>query len=97
MKAIVITGIMAVLLVAAVPAFAMDWGKMAPSETQDVDTTGTPFEATPSSHYMDVSESQKVDTSGTPWVAVKSPKESWKIEQLVPSETQEVIESGATR
>lgn len=31
-------------------------------------------------------ETQEVDTSGTPWVAVTSPEEPWKIENLEPAD-----------
>ena len=94
--------VMVVLFVAAmgpVAAHAADLGieQLTPSETQETDTSGSHFIASPSKPRIIPSETQVVDTSGTPWMAVKSSKETWKIEQLVPSETQEVDAGGATR
>ena len=63
MKGILILGMMVILLVASVPAMAMDWSKMASAETEVVDTTGTPFVAAPSKQ-LQPAETQAVEVSG---------------------------------
>ena len=93
MKAILIIGMVVALLAVTLPADAVDWSNMAPSETQEVDTSSPSVKAAPLKPRIIPSETQTVDTTSPSWVAVKSPRENWKIEELVPSETQEVEES----
>lgn len=102
MRGIVIIGMMFALLLATVPANAMDWSKMTPSETQEVDLGGTSAAGTILPTTLDcssvaklcASDTQKVDVGGAAIAAsaLQFKLDCSSVETLCPSETQKVEE-----